>query len=227
MLENLLMFGTVMAGFVIAYALRNKLRGRLKLLLAFSGAFLLGILFLEIIPDLFAADYSARETGMTLLGGVFFQMFLEYFSRGAEHGHMHIHPNERPSIALIIALSIHAFLEGSVVHDGQQSVLLAILVHKLPIAIIVSSLLLRSTLKLGAVIAWTVFFALMSPLGYELTGYLSGAGMDLHTHFIMAAATGLMLHVGSTLILEASEDHKFTAAKVLVMIGALVLALLA
>ena len=81
----------------------------MKLLLAFSGAFLLGILVLEMLPKVY--EHATKSTGFWILGGMLFQIMLEFFSKGAEHGHMHHHKKNFPWM-IIISLCIHAFLEG-------------------------------------------------------------------------------------------------------------------
>ena len=60
------------------------------------------------------------------------QTILEFFSKGAEHGHIHTHPHTKglPWL-LFISLGIHAFFEGiplASVENGQL-LLWAIVIH--------------------------------------------------------------------------------------------------
>lgn len=48
----------VLAGFLFFMLFRPHEKGKLKLLLAFSGAFLLAITVFEIIPSVFAEGYN-------------------------------------------------------------------------------------------------------------------------------------------------------------------------
>jgi zinc transporter ZupT len=68
--------------------------------------------------------------------GILFQIILEFFSKGAEHGHVHGHEklNQMPWL-LFISLCIHAFLEGFPVGHHHE-LALGIAIHHLPIAII-------------------------------------------------------------------------------------------
>src|ERR1700751_3752838 len=64
-------------------------RNPMRLLLAFSGAFLFAISMLHLIPELYAS--KAANVGMWILIGFLIQLLLEYVSQGIEHGHVHMH----------------------------------------------------------------------------------------------------------------------------------------
>src|SRR5476651_2157398 len=73
----------------------------LKLVLSFSGAYLFGITVLHLIPDAYHGDDN--YVGVFILIGFLFQIVLEQFSDGIEHGHMHVHGE--PSFPLSIIFS--------------------------------------------------------------------------------------------------------------------------
>lgn len=207
-------FIAVVLGLLAAFVLKPQSKARIKLLLAFSGAFLLSVVASEFLPEIY--DGSHRKTGMFLILGVFTQIVLEFFSKGAEHGHVHTRgTSNRLPIALFISLCIHAFLEGMPL-QGTNSMVYGIAVHKLPIAFILTSFLLSSGLKKPIILAILLFFGAMSPLGSLIAGQLDLASQYMIP--IKAMVTGIVLHVSTTLILEASEAHKFNAAKIGVMI---------
>src|SRR5690606_8346950 len=61
----------------------------LTLILAFSGSYIFAITILQLIPGIYS---SGDETiGLYVLGGFLFQLLLEQFSAGIEHGHLHQH----------------------------------------------------------------------------------------------------------------------------------------
>jgi len=79
------------------------------------------------------------------LAGIILQSILESFSKGAEHGHIHIHTDGKKfPLLLFVSLCIHAFSEGLPIHSADQNLLWAILVHKIPIAIVLTSFLLQA-----------------------------------------------------------------------------------
>jgi zinc transporter ZupT len=154
---------------------------------------------------------------MYLVAGVFVQIILEFFSKGAEHGHVHSHDsNNDVPVVLFISLCIHAFLEGMPLQEDGHSMVYGIAVHKLPIAFIVSSFMLVNKIPKFKIIAIMLFFAAMSPLGSLLASNLELD--DAVMLPLKAIVTGIILHVSTTLILEASEAHKFNAAKIGVML---------
>jgi len=115
--QYLLLFGSVLLGGGIAQLLRGaedeaRWRGYLPLLLSFSGAYLLGIAAMELIPSVFAD--TKLHSGIWLLAGFFVQLLLEGLSQGVEHGHVHAHKGEsyRYALTVMIGLGVHALLEG-------------------------------------------------------------------------------------------------------------------
>ena len=195
-----------------------------KLLLAFSGAYLLSISVLHLIPEIYA-DYS-ESIGVYILIGFFLQIILEYFSKGIEHGHIHHHENEPFPIAIIASLCIHSFLEGMPLADGDNdSLLLAIILHKIPISIVLVTLLLQTGLSKIKVIGWLAFFALMLPLG-AVVSLLIGSELTHHSSkssaIILALVVGIFLHISTTILFESSENHKFNSYKLItIVIGAI------
>ena len=103
---------TVLASGSLVFLFKPGDQRVLKFLLAFSGAFLIGITFLKLIPEVFSKP--AMFTGLFVLAGFLLQLLLELITEGAEHGHRHAHAeNEKVSpFLLLIGLSIHSFLEG-------------------------------------------------------------------------------------------------------------------
>lgn len=211
-------FLTVLLGGVTAWFIKPQSKARIHLLLTFSGAFLLSNVALELLPELYGS--GPGNAGLWLIIGVFIQIILEFFSKGAEHGHMHIkHQDRRFPFLLFLSLCLHSFIEGMPLSDTHHLVY-GISVHKLPIAFIFASFLWNSHMSKVTAISLLFLFAVMTPLGtlvMQHTPFLAG---DMIA--VKGIVAGVVLHVSTTLILEASEGHKFNAVKLLVMlIGAL------
>src|SRR6056300_71447 len=131
----------VVLGFLLALASKKQKSWNTKLLLSFSGAFLLALTLFELLPEVYH-HLEAKLTGLLIMSGILLQIILELFSKGAEHGHVHIHKNETvfPWL-LFISLCIHSFLEGFSIHDHNDMVY-GVLVHKIPIALIITLFLM-------------------------------------------------------------------------------------
>lgn len=87
---------------------KTKNKTNLKLLLAFSGSFLLSLTVMHLLPDVY--ESGKTSIGIFIMFGILFQIILEFFSKGAEHGHVHGHDKltQMPWL-LFISLCIHAF----------------------------------------------------------------------------------------------------------------------
>ncbi len=202
----------VLLSFAFVLLTKPKNQTNIKLVLAFSGAFLLAITFFELVPKVYA-EGNQKFNALFILIGVLLQVFLEFFSKGAEHGHMHwqLDKNQFPTI-LFLSLSLHALIEGVPVDEGH-SILLGILVHKIPVAIILSIFLLNSKLNRGLCAIFMVLFALMTPLGSYLaseTTFIASYKTQL-----TALAVGIFLHISTIILFESAREHTFDLKKLL------------
>lgn len=190
----------------------------LSFLLSFSGAFLLGITLLHIFPELYGNPNDHFKVGIFIIIGFFVQVILESYSKGIEHGHIHLHDFKKVPYSFFLALCVHALLEGSALVPPYSLKLgSAILIHKIPVAFLLG-LLVLSTLKNRAVgFLLLIAFSISTPLGAYLSGIFEGVryfGTPLQL-MLMAMATGSFLHVSTTILFETSPEHKLKISKLL------------
>jgi zinc transporter ZupT len=205
----------VWAGFGFVRFAKPADTGRIKLLLAFSGAFLLALTFFELLPEVYEG-HDPKTIALYILGGILLQIFLEFFSKGAEHGHLHLDLKEnRFPLLLFLSLSVHALVEGVPIH-GNNSILYGIIIHKVPIAIVLSIFLLNSKMKLGTILLFMTAFSLMTPLG----SYVSSQSewMESHGHLLTSLAIGVFFHISTIILFESAQGHAFNLRKLLVII---------
>ena len=219
-MNYLLPLFSVLLGYGIALFLKPKSKSKLKLLLAFSGSFLLSLTVMHLLPEVY--ESHNHNIGLFIMAGILFQIILEFFSKGAEHGHVHGHDKmyHIPWL-LFISLCIHAFLEGFPV-SHHHNLALGIAIHHLPIAIILTLFFINAKLNSKAIFAFMLTFAVMTPLGTVISDYLPILN-DYYTE-ITAVVIGILFHISSTIIFESSEGHKFNVAKVSMIILGVVLA---
>ncbi|MEM0577884.1 ZIP family metal transporter [Flavobacterium polysaccharolyticum] len=210
----------VILGYVLALVIKPKKKSNLKLLLAFSGSFLLSITVINLLPDVYATKNDT--IGMYIMLGILFQILLEFFSKGAEHGHVHGHDkmSQIPWL-LFISLCIHAFLEGFPV-GHHHDLAIGIAIHHLPIAIILTTFFVQAQLDRKAIFAFMITFAMMTPFGTFASDYIPE--LQEYTTEITAIVIGILFHISSTIIFESSEGHKFNVAKVSMIILGIALA---
>lgn len=211
---------SVLIGYVFALFLKPNGKKNIKLLLAFSGSFLLSLTVMHLLPAVYAV--ANPKVGIFIMLGILFQIILEFFSKGAEHGHVHGHEKmfQMPWL-LFISLCIHALLEGFPV-SHHHDLALGIAIHHFPIAIILTTFFISSHLNKSAIFLFMVTFAIMTPLGTLLSDYLPV--LNQYYTEITAVVIGILFHISSTIIFESSEGHKFNIAKISMIILGIVLA---
>jgi len=211
---------SVLIGYLIALLLKPKAKQNLKLLLAFSGSFLLSLTVMHLLPDVYKSHN--KSVGIYIMCGILFQIILEFFSKGAEHGHVHGHDKmTKMPWLLFISLCIHAFLEGFPV-EHHHDLAYGIAIHHLPIAIILTTFFLNAELNKMSLFFCMLTFAVMTPLGTLVSDHVPILN-DYYTQ-ITAVVIGILFHISSTIIFESSEGHKFNIAKVSMIILGIVLA---
>ena len=206
---------------------------KLKLLIAFSGAYLLSITALHLLPEVFTGDDGAYF-GSFVLVGFFIQVMLEYLSGGIEHGHTHTHRSAGLPVGLMIGLCLHAFLEGMPLGGGDaghshhghshshglEPLLLGIVLHKYPVAMVFLAMLLNSGLAKAKAFGLLAVFAAMAPLGTLLSGVEM---VGQYNRESLAIVIGIFLHVSTTILFESSEGHRFNAYKMMAIAAGLAL----
>jgi zinc and cadmium transporter len=221
-----LLFASVIAGGIVVELFKPKKSKNIQLLLTFSGAYLLAVSVLHLLPELF--QYNATQNiGLFILGGFLIQILLEYFSQGIEHGHFH-KSNIIP-FSVLISLCLHALLEGvplagHLSHHAHNALLTGVILHKMPVAIVLMTFLLQSNMEKKKAYFYLLIFALMAPLGV-LSGNLFTILANYHNE-IMAIVVGIFLHISTTILFESTDGHKFSFTKIITIIIGTLLAIL-
>jgi len=240
MMSGLILFFVAIAGAAMGEAMGHGLRRQLPLLLAFGGAFLLGLCFLHLLPEAFAANGRA---GFWVICGFLLQIGLEFQSKGMEHGHVH---GNRFSVLAFVSLCLHAFIEAmpfglediaASAHDhnhaghhhhhhgtGGVSLLLGIGLHKLPVAIALMAILRATVTSRIRRWIWVVLFAVTPVAGILLAGYLP---QDNETFGALnGLLVGILLHIATTILFETADGHEFNGRKFLTVLLGLALSLM-
>lgn len=199
-------------------------------LLAFSGAFLLSITLLHLLPETFMD--LPQQAGLLILVGFFLQLLLQRFTHGVEHGHSHLpHTHDHDSHnnflqSIFIGLAIHAFMEGLPLGFNYRmqatnpSLYMAVAAHKLPEAMMVTSIAIATRGKKTAWLA-LILFSLITPLGSFIASWL---GQSYHfvsklLIWMVPVVAGAFLHISTTIFFESgTKQHLLTKQKTLAII---------
>ncbi len=219
---SILFFSAIIGGLAI-FLVKNDKSQLLKLILSFSGAYLFAITVLHLIPDAYSGP-DGYEIGIYILVGFLLQIFLEQFSQGVEHGHIHHHHNRAFPYGIMISLCLHAFLEGMpLAKDHHNEFIFGIALHHIPAAFALASILMQNHIKKAPIIFYLGVFAIMAPLGYWVSLGLSNGtlgGFENYFNKIMGIVIGIFLHISTTILFESSADHKINVRKmVAVLLG--------
>ncbi|MBI3136837.1 MAG: ZIP family metal transporter [Bacteroidetes bacterium] len=213
-LQIFLLFVAVFTGSLLVDLFRK--RANFKLLLSFSGGFLLTIIFTHILPESY--HLNGNTIGYFILVGFLLQLTLEYFSKGAEHGHTHVHQDGHSffPIAIFLSLSVHSFIEVMPVnvhdHAHTGSLYWGVILHKIPEAIALKTIFNASGLSRLKSWIFVGLFSLTAPLGL-VSGEFVLNTLHLDPSWILGIAIGMFLHISTTIIFESSEGHKLNIMK--------------
>lgn len=229
LIVSILFISAFLAGLSVFFVKRDN-TSLLKLILSFSGAYLFSITVLHLIPHVYISQDTRPEIiGLYILGGFLFQLVLEQFSQGIEHGHIHHHAHNAFPLGIMISLCLHAFLEGMPLAAGHQAELVfGIAIHHIPAAFALGSLLISTALSKTKIIVFLLLFAIMTPAGFLTSkGISEGDIGNIAQYFdkIMAIVIGIFLHISTTILFESgsADHHKFNRKKMIaVLLGVLV-----
>ena len=212
-LSNILPFFGAVLGMGIGYKIHNKSSKGLKLILSFSGAFLLGVTIFHLMPEVFSKVNN--KPGLWIVSGIILQILLEYLSQGAEHGHSHIKSNEYLPWILFLSLCLHAFIEGLPL-GHESSLVWGIFIHKIPIGMVLFYMIwdTKSTKTLKIIALF--IFAIMSPLGSITLEY--NHSLQNYQTQITAIVMGMLLHISTTILFESNQGHAFNIRKLLTIL---------
>lgn len=247
---TVLFFTPLLSGLLIYFLPEGRSRNY-RLLLVFAGSYLFGITVVHILPELYRNSGEVELIGLFVLAGFFLQQLLEYFTSGIEHGHLpvrhagihghdhahthtHVHYHQQVSaIVLLLALCVHAFLEGAMLAQpatmgfayDMNAILLGIALHRAPAAFALMAVLAYQLHSKSRAVPYLVVFSIAAPVGLLISTYLTelevltASGLT----FLYALVSGNFLHISTTIVFESSPEHHFNARKLAVaIIGALV-----
>ncbi|MBX3164778.1 MAG: ZIP family metal transporter [Bacteroidetes bacterium] len=228
-LAIILLIAPILIAGAVAFSIKVN-QTRLRLILAFSAAYLFSISIMHMLPEAFEND-NVKLTGLFIVLGFILQVLMDTFSTGIEHGHVHLHSHscqKQLPVGIIIGLFLHSFLEGLPIYDVNATessninyqLILGLDIHNLPITIAFVSLLKEHEKNFAKNIVLLLLFSVMTPLGYLASYALQSFGFqnyELYSQAAYSAVIGIFLHISTSILFETGEHHKYNIAKVFAM----------
>lgn len=206
-----------------AYKIRLKSMYWIRISLGFSGAYLLSVAILHLLPEVF--EHEQKSIPFFVLGGFFIQLIIEYFSKGMEHGHIHTHQDNHQQkgkiYTIMIGIGIHGIIEGLPLsgagfkhHEAVQNMYAGIILHHIPSAFVLVTMLKNAHFNIKQIVFILLLTSFAVPLGAILGKTLFQQSSSMYFDYLLAVVAGVFLHLSTTILFEAAEpDHRYRFRK--------------
>jgi zinc and cadmium transporter len=229
-MDYLILLSSIVLGAMTVLGFKLHEPRHVKLFNSFTGAFLLSLTLLHLLPELYhfhedRGEHYALLLGALMLGGFFVQLALDFISMGVEHGHSH-HLHGHAPYGVVAGLCLHAFVEAMALGNAQsyydpgsrQLLLWSIVVHNYPVSIALLGMVLQWGMRRNTALLVLALFASMAPLGMFLSAHV--AILAEHSRELMAIVIGIFMHISTTILFESSDVHRIHVGKLLaILIG--------
>jgi len=233
-MDYLILLSSIVLGALTVFWLHLYDAKHVKLLNAFTGAYLIALVMLHLLPDLYAPEPGMVLRPLLLGGfillGFFLQIALDAISMGIEHGHAHpMHGHM--AVGILAGLCLHAFVEALALGQSPQHqsphdlaahhfLLVSVVVHNYPISIALLGMLLQGGMRRGPALACLALFAIMAPIGMFTSTH---TGLAVYARELMAIVIGIFMHISTTILFESEDHHRFPIGKLVAVLVGLIL----
>ncbi len=224
-MDYLILLSSIALGAITVFGLRLHDAKHIRLLNAFTGAYLLSLTVLHLLPDLYESQPGVAVKplviGSFILFGFFLQIALDAISMGVEHGHAH-HLHGGLPIGILAGLCLHAFVEALALgqspehqnpHDlaARHFLLISVVVHNYPVSIALLAMLLQGGMKRSSSVVCLGLFAVMAPMGMFISTH---TGLAVYSRQLMAIVIGIFMHISTTILFESGDVHRIHFQKI-------------
>ena len=230
-LYGTLIFLTALLGGVLPLYHRFKSEGALKLFVSLGAGLLLGMAAGHMIPE--ASHLVPSTFGIAFLGGFLLLFVLERFVmvHACEESGCHYHT---VGMAAFAGLGVHGVIEGMALASSLAAtalgpiVLVAILAHKVPCGVALTSLLRLSKKSTKQILIFVTGIALSGPLGIVLAQIIvAESHTDAIAGNLLSFSAGTFFYIAACdLLPELHHAHKDRNTRLLVFFLGIGLSLL-
>jgi zinc and cadmium transporter len=184
--------------------MRELSQRALALLLSFSAGVLLGAVFFHMLPE--TGEVLGASLGWPILAGFLLIFVLErfVFVHACEERECDIH---QMGIPAFLGISLHSLLDGLALGAGLMLpqlgsvVLLAVIIHKLPDSISITSILLSAGWNRRKVALLSLLFSLTTPVGAMVAYFFFRALSPENLAVAIGISSGTFLAIATADIL--------------------------
>jgi zinc and cadmium transporter len=184
----------------------------LALLLSFSAGVLLGAVFFHLLPEV--GETLGHDVGWPILLGFLLIFIMErfVFVHACEERECDIH---QMGIPAFLGISLHSLLDGIALGAGLMLphlgpvVLLAVIIHKMPDSISISTILLAVGWNRRKVALLSLLFSLTTPLGALLAYFFFRSLSEENIAVAIGISAGTFLAIATADILP--QVHRIEA----------------
>ena len=176
-------------------------RRSLRYFIALGSGFMLGTVFLEMVPESLKLTMSAPA--LILLGYAIVHMFEHAFAAHLHFGEETHHDellNPVVRISALVGMLVHTFFDGVAIGAGfiispavGVLIFLAVFLHKIPDGFTISSLFVSSGYSSRTALAAAISLGISTLLGV-LVVHIAGSGVN----YALPISTGSTLYVAAT-----------------------------
>jgi zinc transporter ZupT len=210
-----------------AFAMRY--RKHLLFIMAFSSGMLIGVAFIDLIPEVTAAAFhigiDTRLLMLTVVGG-FLAIFLLEKLTIIHSEKQHDAPGHHHNVGMVgaIGLAFHSFLDGLAIGAGFQAgnqvgflVLFAVVAHDFADGLNTVTFMLAGEHSRARTITFLIIDAIAPVLGALLTGFLTIEPRVVA--FQLAFFAGFLLYLGASDLLPHVHERPKAALIVSTLVG--------
>ena len=209
----------IAGGYAVVRHLRRSLR-LIDVFIAFGAGFMLAVVVLGMLPEVFAADHDA---GWLVLAGYLLVHLAQHVLTPHFHFGEETHRvSASAGVSALLGLSLHTFFDGVAIASGflvssELGVLLflAVLLHKLPEGVTISSVILAGGHSTARALSAAALIGLATVLGVVLTELVEPLARSG-----LALAAGVTLYVAASNLVPEIQSRRGGAAAIAFFGGA-------
>jgi ZIP family zinc transporter/zinc and cadmium transporter len=197
-------------------------RRSLRYFIALGSGFMLGTVFLEMIPESLSLTSSAPA--LVLVGYLIVHMFEHTFASHLHFGEETHHDelvNPVVGISALVGMLVHTFFDGVAIGAGflvspgvGLLIFLAVFLHKIPDGFTISSIVVSSGYSSKRALAAATSLGISTLAGVVVV-HLAGAGVN----YALPISTGSTLYVAATDLMPEVNRDKGVKMAIVVFAG--------